>query len=609
MTETQDNAPKAAERSRHKGREAVTDAAKTARLLQPAPPPPSQPEPHTSIYGLPPGCPVRPLGVHGDVRFYLDALNQLMELPAKDHGRSNLQGLFQNKLDYVYTVQNWLRHNDKGDVTGVRWENVSADFTIACGHAGVWDVSKHERGRGVWRGLNDELIWHTGDVVWIFERCERPWNTRRHFAPGLIGRDVYPAGESVGGIAAIEPPADIGEQLLTKLERWNWRRSDLDAVLMLGWIGAALIGGALQWRPAVWLTGSKGTGKSTLQKLIKHLMGNGLIDLADATPAYIWQTLRQQTLAVNVDELEATEDNRRTLAIVDLARKAASGAQLGRGSDRHIPISFRLQSCFLFASILLPPMNSADRSRLAILDLQELPADAAAMRWDAADMAHLGTQLRRRLVDCWGRFDQTVEWYRRALTQVGHTSRGGDQFSALLAAADILLFGEHMDEDAAQDWVERLRASGLTEIADDMRDEEQCLNHLLSAPLPVYKNGEIFSVGEWVNRALGRVPNHEIADSRRTIMHHGGCRIEVIDGETFLAVANQHTALRTIYEHSRWNSPAGTLGGWVQALRRLPGARGSVNGMYFGGASAKGVLIPARLIPKPDGQYSPPLKQ
>jgi hypothetical protein len=32
-------------------------------------------------------------------------------------------------------------------------------------------------------------------------------------------------------------------------------------VLLFGWIGAAMVGGALDWRPLAWLTGDRGTGE------------------------------------------------------------------------------------------------------------------------------------------------------------------------------------------------------------------------------------------------------------------------------------------------------------------------------------------------------------
>jgi adenylylsulfate kinase-like enzyme len=82
-------------------------------------------------------------------------------------------------------------------------------------------------------------------------------------------------------------------------------------MLLLGWTGCALIAGALPWRPHVWVTGSSATGKSTLQKALEHLLDGGALHTQDATEAALRQLLKQQTLPVLFDELEANEDNRR----------------------------------------------------------------------------------------------------------------------------------------------------------------------------------------------------------------------------------------------------------------------------------------------------------
>lgn len=585
------------------GKNAVRDAASRAKPLTrraAAAAEPDQFAPQGSLYDLPKDCPVTPLGLSNDVRFYLDAKRQLAALPAKDHNRLNLLGLFGGD-EFFYTKDEWKRVNDNGSVTGWRPEVVASDMIRACGWAGIWDASKRERGRGAWRGDDGELILHTGDRVLIFEKRPRPWETRQNHKPGLIGRYVYPSAEPAGAPADDPPPDNCGEQLYNLLESWNWKRGDRDAFMMMGWIGAAFIGGALAWRPAVWLTGGKGTGKSTLQGVIKHLFGDQLIDLADTSPAFIWQSLGRQTLPVDVDELEADEDNRKQLAVVKLARLAASGGQLGRGSDRHVPVSFTLRSCFLFSSVLIPPLMGPDRSRMAILDLRDLPRDQPAPAIDPRALRRLGSQLRRRMIDCWDRFDDTLEWYRRALAEGKHSARGQDQFGTLLACADLLFWGGEADEDARLDLVRRMTTADMAETSDDMLDEEQCLNHLLGAPIAAYKQGEMANLGEWINRALGRFEPDQINEARR-ICSKFGVRIETRGGETCIAVANQHGALQTIYEGTRWRTAKGTMGVWVQALRRLNGAEAGQKALYFGGPVSKAILLPASLVPEPDRQ-------
>ncbi len=66
------------------------------------------------------------------------------------------------------------------------------------------------------------------------------------------------------------PPKDSpAKQLLEDLRSWTWERPTLDPVLVLGAIGVMFLGAALPWRPHLFLSGDKGVGKSTLQKVIR----------------------------------------------------------------------------------------------------------------------------------------------------------------------------------------------------------------------------------------------------------------------------------------------------------------------------------------------------
>ena len=115
-----------------------------------------------------------------------------------------------------------------------------------------------------------------------------------------------------------------------------------------------MLGGALEWRPMVWVAGDKGTGKSTLQKVVKGVFGRGgLIPAVDASAAGLWQSLGHSSLPVALDEVESEEDNRRNNNLLKLARVAASGGQMLRGGSDHKQASFTVRSCFLFSSILI----------------------------------------------------------------------------------------------------------------------------------------------------------------------------------------------------------------------------------------------------------------
>ncbi len=70
---------------------------------------------------LPPGCPVVPLGIHGDLVFYLDELRQLRDLKAEKHSRLNVQALFGRQADLLYAY--WPR-KAQNKTTG-EWETTA----------------------------------------------------------------------------------------------------------------------------------------------------------------------------------------------------------------------------------------------------------------------------------------------------------------------------------------------------------------------------------------------------------------------------------------------------------------------------------------------------
>ena len=553
---------------------------------------------------LPPGCPVTALGVHGDTCYYLDAAQQLRPMAAKDHSRLGILKLFAPHDKFLYDT--WPRMDKGGEITGWRPERAAECLMAAASERGIWDPSGRERGRGAWPGERGELVLHCGQRVLTVAPNERAWGDRIERPPGLIGRYVYPAGEAAG-IPASEPaPVPPGQDLLELLETWHWKRASIDPVLLLGWIGAAIIGGALDWRPMVWITGSKGTGKSTLHELLDSVMGGTLLKLADASEAHIRQTLRHQTLPVLLDESEPEEDNRKLYALVKLARIAASGGTMGRGGSDHQAVEFTMRSAFCFGSILIPPLLGQDRSRIAVLDMGALAPDAARPDVSAERWGAVGAQLRRRMLDCWGRWDATLDWYRAELGRAGHTKRGQDQLGTLLAAADCLLFDGSVNAHTGGEWVSHLRAADLAELDDDDSDERRCVDHLLSQTVDPFRNGSRKSVAQWVRAAAamdGASPDQQI--QAQDVLQTYGLRLRMIvkDGAReppTLAVANYHSQLAALFEGTHWAGRSGSMGVWVQALRRLPGAE-RAGAVYFAGHTAKATTVPLDvLVPRRD---------
>lgn len=547
--------------------------------------------PHPAMR-LPKGCPVTPLGKLNSICFYLDASNQLRQLPERDHTRLHIMGMFGPHADLLWTDEYWPRKKQVGDgawiTTGWQPDEAAKALMVSAAARGLWNPTEKVRGRGAWLGDRRQLILHCGDAVFDGETLRDP---------GMIGKYVYPAGEGImrpweGGPAGKESAA----ALLKILQTWAWRRA-IDPLLIIGWIGASMIGGALKWRPVLWATGGKGTGKSTLQEMLRQMMGGSILSYDDPSSAGLWQRLEFDALPVALDEREAETQNQRSAALVQLARIASSGGKIVRGGAGHEPKEFTARSCFLFSSIRIPPLLSQDRSRIAICGLNRLK-DPKPPTWTAAEMEQLGRKLLRRMVDGWPRLAQALEQYRIALHAVGHDSRGADVFGTLLACADLLLNDREVDSDSAQEWAKQLDVMDLPEAMDDTGDDMRCLQHLLTTVIPLDSAGAKNMVSEWLRQAVVNSAFDEPAREADRIL--GNCGIKVIrpkNGKkpTHFAIANYHAGLDRVFAGTHWAGRSGALGVWVQAFRELPGAQVDKQ-RFAGGAPMQGTAIPLELV-------------
>lgn len=598
--------------------------------------------------GFPPGGPVKALGITSDISgsqrcFYLNFNGQLVGLEANNrHGKLGLIALYGPASDFLEA--NWpqwskpVREQDpqskqwvvvkESEIVGFDQAEAARCHIEECIRQGVFDPAGRMRGRGAHR-LRDGrgLVYHAGDKV--LASVLRPDGSIKSWTwidPGLFERYVYQAGEAIPRPWHESPGEGAAVQVLALLRRWAWKRELLDPRFVLGAIGASMLGGALPWRPHLWITGDRGTGKSTLNGkmgLVHRLLGEGLYRTSDTSAAGIRQSLRNATVPVMIDEREAEKDNRRNEELIALARVASSGDVMTRGSSDHTAQEFTLQSCFWFSSILIPPLLPQDRSRLAICELEPLPQDAEKMDLEAVNLPELGRKLFRRMVDGWPRLAATKGRFHDALQAVGHDSRACDQFGTLLACADVLL-NDHDTADGLPDdeevamWATRCRPHRMTEISDQVPDWQACANHIVTTIVQARGGDDREMLGTWIGDSVEYVV-------RPLLTEDGGARAEkaakrlqqqglklvhakwhpeaMVDGKLrpgrwgaagyddkglpgFVAVAREHQELHRHFKDTVWQG-----GVWYQSLKRTPHAIEGVK-VKFAHASLNAVLVP-----------------
>jgi len=552
---------------------------------------------------LPAGFPIVALGVAGENCYYLDGLNQIRELSPRAHSRNGIVQLYgphQNLLVEYYP--RWkVKTDEDGNVVekiliGFRPEQATDALMGAAARKGVWNPSERVRGCGAWLRNDGGLAYHSGDGILLAggKRARDKWRE-----PGLIDEFVYPAAAP---ILRPWPTAVPGEPAATVMElfgSWNWRHKACDPRLLLGWLGAAMIAGAVDWRPVVWITGGPGTGKSTLHRVLKGMLGGAILAVADASAAGIWQRTGFSSLPVALDELEPGEDDRRAQGILRLIRTAASGSMLLRGGADHTGAEFTLRSCFMASSVLVPPLSKADRSRIAILELLDLDKDETPPDMRPDRLRDLGSKLLRRLVDGWARWNDTLALYRAALARKGYGARGADVFGTLLAAADLLLDDAELNADFADEKVDEVTTLAIAGDDDMSADEDRCLQHLLTSLLPPDGPGRR-SVGRWVGDACDG--DRDAAGAAQDMLRTYGMKTEPgDDGRRYFVVANSHQGLARLFQGTHWGSRSGTTSVWKQSLARIPGAQASAGVVRFDKASVgRATLIPIEHVYHPD---------
>lgn len=572
---------------------------------------PKEPKVPRAYIELGEDCPVRPLGVNGSEYYFLDAIDQLVVKHADKLGQNGIDDLFKHSQAQRWADANFPRTGDGGVLTGIDRDLLKRALIARCGDLsihGVFDPSGRVRGDGGWRDELGRLVFHCGDVVLVAD-SKGELHERR---PGIHDHLIYPKGSRqlrpADASDAIGGERGAGNELLQLLNLWNWKRGSadkpLDALLMLGWATLAPVGGALRWRPATWLTGDMATGKSTLQELVYGTQGGraGIIKAANATGAGIWQALNFRSLPVALDEVEAGTNNEKREQLVELMRISASGDVLRRGGSDHRAVEFNVFAPFLFSSINVLPLPPQDISRLALLELNELPRGATRPKLDPVRLARIGSVLRRRVINAWPQWEEHLAPWWDAIGKE-FAARTADTFGFLLAMAHLALCDEPAHADTVEETVAPLIPSLREWQSIAGKDHELMLSHLGTWQLEPYDRGEKWTVRQLVHWSSTRAkaasalatdgPDAERfgkhldrTKAGRGLRQHGMAVVSIKDGGgECLAIAFRHAALARIFRGTKWQD-----GVWRQSAARAPGARS--HRVRIEGGAEGAVLVP-----------------
>lgn len=515
---------------------------------------------------LPQNCPVRPLGYDGENFFFEDTMGQVFNSGDGALGVERIQKLFAGHEDFLYWA--WPSFDKKGGVSGFKSELVRRDLFAACRERGAWTMTDMVRGRGAWRGHQGKLILHCGDHLWI-------------------DGEIEDTGEHDGYFYARRPPSlspwsdpvqdqdNPAPEIFKILRSWNFERGDLDAMIMLGWIGIAMLGGALDWRPSIFITGDAGTGKSELigrHGLFRAILGRMMISTTNASEAGLYQLVGHDSLPIAIDEMEGDEAPEQTQKIIKMARDAASGSVRIRGGQNHKGVEFEAQSSFLFSGINPPPLPPASLTRMAIIQLRPLKVTSnKAPTMKAAET--VGPRLMRILADRWGDLEYMLDDYYNILREAGHSSRGQKTFGAFLAIADVMLGDSGLRAldlpcDCRADWGALLKPSLLPELEGAEPAWKQAIDAILTSQIEAYSGGGRRTVAQELARITANHGDEDVKDARQRL---AAADLAVIGAtsEPILCIPNASRVIGKALLDTPFGARNGN-GPWKFALRRGP---------------------------------------
>lgn len=424
------------------------------------------------------------------------------------------------------------------------------------------------RGAGVWRD-GDDIVVNDGERL-VLESGEN----KAYDDYGSQTGAVYTASPiKMGNFDGEESTIEEGFSLLQLFESQKWE-NPTQAVLAMGWSLIAPFAGLLRWRPHIWITGRRGTGKSwLLERVITPLCGDfAFVGSSKTTEAGLRRALDTDARPVILDEMEPLNkrNKARVDAIIQLARDASCDASaittIAAGDGT---VTYATRSMFAFASVQVPDYNAAIESRIIRLELSPVTVTdkrARSLELLKTCMRDPG-RYRRRIARRLRRILSDMEYISEYILDGIGDNRLADQLAPLLAAAWAAISNESIDTEFGREWLK----SVISIIADkqaseDEDDEIKLINHLLSSPIKT--DLSTVTVAELIERASDPALGVE-ADSANLYLSRIGMRIitkEKSDGQGqfYVAVATHSDQIMQTLEHTAYAE------GYDAVLKRHP---------------------------------------
>lgn len=459
--------------------------------------------------------------------------------------------------------------------------------------AGIYDPTK-TRGRGAWWDAGRSAI-HLGSEVVI--------DGIRYPVEAVPSRYIYELSEYLA--VSLDAPLHVSEaiQLVNICERVSWEKP-INGKLLAGWIVCAIVCGALRWRPHIWVTGSAGSGKSTVIDLImkRALAAMCLYVQGETSEAGIRQTLGSDAFPVLFDEAESERKNaaHRMDNVMALVTQASSdsSASIVKGTAGGKALAYKIRSCFAFSSIAVNLKQHAARSRVTVLgvkinrnaDAQSKYDELLALIADTLTDDYVA-RLHSRAIKLIPVIRKNADTFSRAGSDALGSKRMGDQIGALLAGSYALHSNSEITEEAARKWIKEQDWSE-ERGSDETSDELACLSFIMETTHPASVGRTLVqrNIGELIALASANATDDDVSKNDADLaLRRIGIKVE--EKDRIVSISNTHHALAKILRDKSWENS------WPRTLSRIEGAKKTDKPVRFGfGVQSRAVTIPFSMI-------------
>ncbi|EMD0638889.1 toprim domain-containing protein [Salmonella enterica] len=371
----------------------------------------------------------------------------------------------------------------------VNWFNRQAN------RVGFFDA-KRVRGRGAWID-RDRLVVHHGNRLTVGGVAVDLTRIRSNY--------IYPMGNTMPQLHEQPLTAAEGKELLAISQKIAWTRPG-SAPMLVGWGFLAPLGGALKWRPHIWITGGAGSGKSTIQSdfLMPMIQGYCEAVQGSSTEAGIRQQLGSDAIPVVMDESESNDkrEKHRVEALLALVRQSSSETQARtlKGTASGQSLHYLIRSMFCLASINTLLTKQADAERLTRLEILpshmrkndnwgELEDDFHRVKnWE-----NLSARMVTRALSMWKEIMLTVEVFKRVGGSFFKSQRVADQYGTLMAGCWCLTSDKvATDEEAltmlaSYEWDEHISVNEKDDAQKALSKITSCFVGTVAGQMTVYQ--------------------------------------------------------------------------------------------------------------------------